>query len=102
MALEAVPWERLECPKSKQAFTQGAWPKTETGGGDEWGRCEGGVGQSSQPKMTGRFEDPRNPVGGTMGVGNGSCSAWILASQATLTAALQAWVSVGEPGEGTV
>lgn len=37
-----------------------------------------------------------------MGVGNGSCSAWILASQATLTAALQAWVSVGEPGEGTV
>lgn len=53
MALEAMPWERLQCPKSKQAFTQGAWPKTETGGGDGWGRCEGGVGQSSQPKLTG-------------------------------------------------
>lgn len=66
------------------------------------GGVRGAVGHGSEPKLTRRLEDPRNPVGGAAGVGDGRRGRWVLASQATPTAALQAQVKVGVPGEGRV
>lgn len=52
------------------------------------------MGHGSEPKPTGRWEGLRNPVGGTLEVGDGRCSAWILASQAAPIAALKEWLGV--------
>lgn len=77
MKPETMPWERLKCSKSKRAFTQEGWPKMRWGGvGDTWG----GVGHDSEPKPTGRFENPRNLMEGAVGMGNSKCPAWILPS----------------------
>lgn len=37
------------------------------------GGVERAVGHGSEPKLTGRSEDLRNPVGGAVGVGDGRC-----------------------------
>lgn len=66
------------------------------------GGVEGAVWHGSEPKLTGRLEDLRNLVAGAVGVGDGRCGGWVLASQATPTTALQAWVKVWVPGEGRV
>lgn len=67
-----------------------------------WGDAWGGVGHDSQPKPTGRFEDPRNLVEGAVGMGDTSVLPGFYHHRQTPTAALQTQVSVGEPGEGTV
>lgn len=58
------------------------------GWGGEMLRGGAGLGHDSEPKPTGRFEDPRNLVEGAVGMGYSKCPAWILPSQATPTAAL--------------